>query len=86
MFSLFDIWHLTFLERTIAQVTSTPLVKVLTANSESVLSSVVTPCDAPYTATSDNERLRHATFLVPTSGGGSGGEGGGVLVQMLLGA
>jgi hypothetical protein len=39
MFPLFDIWRLAILEPAIAQVTLTPLVKVLTVNSESVSSS-----------------------------------------------
>ncbi|KAI0279227.1 PUL domain-containing protein [Russula aff. rugulosa BPL654] len=39
MFPLFDIWRLAILEPAIAQVTLTPLVKVLTLNSESVSSS-----------------------------------------------
>jgi hypothetical protein len=39
IFPLFDVWRLAILEPTIAQVTLTPLVKVLTANSESVSSS-----------------------------------------------
>jgi thiol-disulfide isomerase/thioredoxin len=39
MFPLFDVWRLAILEPTIAQVTLTPLVKALTANSESVSTS-----------------------------------------------
>jgi desumoylating isopeptidase 1 len=39
MFRLFDDWRLAILEPTMAQVTLTPLVKVLTANSELVSSS-----------------------------------------------
>jgi hypothetical protein len=39
MFPLFDVWRLAILELTIAQVTLTPLVKALNANSESVSSS-----------------------------------------------
>jgi desumoylating isopeptidase 1 len=39
MFPLFDVWRLAILEPAIAQVTLTPLVKVLTLNSESVSSS-----------------------------------------------
>jgi desumoylating isopeptidase 1 len=38
-FPLFDIWRLAILEPTIAQITSTPLIKVPTANNESVSSS-----------------------------------------------
>ena len=39
LFPLFDIWRLAILEPAIAQVTLTPLVKVLALNSESVSSS-----------------------------------------------
>ena len=39
MFPLLDVWRLAILEPTIAQVTLTPLVKVLAANSQSVPSS-----------------------------------------------
>ena len=39
MFPLFHVWHLAILEPIIAKVKLTPLVKVLTANSESVSSS-----------------------------------------------
>ena len=39
MFPLLDVWRLAILEPAIAQVTLTPLVKVLAANSESVSSS-----------------------------------------------
>ena len=39
MFPLFDFWRLAILEPAIAQVTLTPLVKVLASNSESVSSS-----------------------------------------------
>ncbi|KAH9969699.1 PPPDE putative peptidase domain-containing protein [Russula dissimulans] len=39
MFPLFDIWRLAILEPTIAQVTLTPFVKLLTSTSESVSSS-----------------------------------------------
>ncbi len=39
MFPLFDVWRLAILEPTVAQVTLTPLIKVLTLNSESVSSS-----------------------------------------------
>ena len=77
MFPLFDAWRgLAFHPRTNNCRSHVDAARQSTDNKQRI-SVIVIPADAPYTAASDNERRRHATFPIPASGGeGSEGECG----------